>query len=483
MEKNKLYKIIELCCLSLALLSATLLVPQIQELLIAFGEHLVGRPLQHESWHIFLTSKSLFLVICFIGSATLLHIGFRKNFSFKQLILIFLVFFGIAETVSFLIQSSMNNDITWGDFDRQRTFCTYALHGINPFLYVGSETQMVENCVLIPEYWSTSPWGLVLGNLFYPGFLSIATGRIYFAFLCILSTAALSFSLYTKTKTMQKEFHIFAALFPLFTALLWLLPHANCARILICFLILACINREKTIFSGILLGIVMIKPQTGLLVCLAFLLQKRFKPIFIAAAIDFISWGIAALLTKTSPLALLKDFLSIKDVGGVKAYNGLFTFLKILTPENSIPLILSMGAGIIFVITFHFLWKTENRELDSAFSFVPTFIATTFWSYRHDYDFALLVVPAIFYVYAFLSSNRKSKSRTYLIFAAFCMFKPTISGFIRPILSLFRFTTDETIRALSFYLPYDLGLIIIAIISVKLNRLKGIAHETTSPRI
>ena len=64
------------------------------------------------------------------------------------------------------------------DFLGQWKLCAYALRGIDPYPLIGVETPAVKELGIIPAYWGTTPYGLLLGNLFYAGFLAMATATL-----------------------------------------------------------------------------------------------------------------------------------------------------------------------------------------------------------------------------------------------------------------------------------------------------------------
>lgn len=475
MESKTLKNLASVCCIIIAFASLALIFPYSRELILNFGERLLRRPFNYRSvWNIRLVTFGF----TGLGLSGLLFASTKKKIGSKMLMLIGLTVLCIIETCSFIAVSYAREDITWGDFDNQWKFCAYTLHGINPFLHVGSQIAPIEEIGIIPEYWSTSPWGLILSNIFYPGFLSIGIGRIYYVVLCVVTTIAVSLALYKETQNEDKLFRVFAVSFPLYTVLLWLLPHANCSRIMICLAILVCLYSERQIFSGILLGIILIKPQLAGLICLEFLFQKKFKALVIAALIDFLAWGAASLLTKTAPLMLLKDFLAI-NTGGDYCYRGILTFLVKYGANSNVILLINMILGVVFVTAFHFVWGKDDSTLGTFFAFFPAWVATNFWSYQHLYDRAMLFIPVMFFAYTLFCSTDKNRSRFCATGLIYCTFFYTITTILG--MCIYAITREE--QGINFDKTiYDFGLIAISIIFVALNKKNALYAKTDTPR-
>lgn len=65
------------------------------------------------------------------------------------------------------------------DFHGQWALCAYTLRGIDPYPIIGLTTPTLEDIGIIPAAWSTTPWGLILGNFFYPGFMTLDFGGLF----------------------------------------------------------------------------------------------------------------------------------------------------------------------------------------------------------------------------------------------------------------------------------------------------------------
>lgn len=265
------------------------------------------------------------------------------------------------------------------DFHGQWALCAYTLRGIDSYAITGLTTPTLEDIGIIPAAWSTTPWGLILGNFFYPGFLTPENAAIYFLALNMI------FLLITTTE-LAKRFKFAVPVLPAFLASFFISSYfGNAGAVICCLLILTCLcAEEQPILAGVLLSLAMVKPQVALPICFALLFRKNFKVLSTAALIDCAAWGISALITNQTPLTLLTEFLSVNTGGGF-AFAGLFTLAFI---ENTpIATGLSMLVGILFIrLTF--------RD-EKYFWACPAFLTTTFFAYSFHNEFFVLIMPAL----------------------------------------------------------------------------------------
>lgn len=337
------------------------------------------------------------------------------------------------------------------DFLGQWKLCAYALRGIDPYPLVGVETSVIDELGIIPKYWGTTPWGLLLGNLFYLGFLEMTTAafipttsvslgsdlkayreinfayepaEIYFILLNVLLMFTIAVIMFKLFKPISRKLAWTASLLAIFSfaQLIPLIGTGNASSIVCCLLILICLLQENyPKLSGILLAFAMVKPQLALIFCLTLLLMRRFKIIFIAAAIDIIAWLIVSFMTETSPLILLTEFLAT-DIGGSINYSGIFT---LFTASNyKLAMYLSMVAGITYVLIGHRFLKDCKI---CAFKFIPACIASTFWCYSFYNDFYILILPAIVCVYIMIETREIKIPFSLALFMTFGVFLWMIS--------------------------------------------------------
>ncbi len=316
------------------------------------------------------------------------------------------------------------------DFLGQWKLCAYALRGIDPYPLIGVKVPAVEELGSIPKDWGTTPYGLLLGNLFYAGFLAMSMAafipdaqnsfqkalgayratnaplepaEIYFIVLNVIFLLATAIIIFQTFKNLSKKLawtSVLLAIFS-FSLLIPLKNTGNASSIICCMLILIAFCHEKyPKLSGILLAFAMVKPQLALIFCLTLLLMRRFKILFIAAAIDISAWLIVSFITKTGPSVLLTEFLAT-GAGGDKSYAGIFTLFT--ASDHHLAVGLSMLAGIIYVCIGH---KLLSECKISVFKFFPACIALTFWCYSFYNEFYILVLPVIVCVYVMIESNK-----------------------------------------------------------------------------
>lgn len=295
------------------------------------------------------------------------------------------------------------------DFLGQWKLCAYALHGIDPYPLIGIEKPLIDSIGIVPLKWNTTPWGLLLGNLFYPGFLPMKIARtiprtassithelklhhhleaaeIYFAIINLIALLAVAF---TFSITFKNPAIVLLSIFSVYF-MIPLIVTGNADGIISCFLILSCLLWDKyPKITGLLLAFAMIKPQNALIFCFEFLLLRQFQIVFIAAVIDVVAYLLVSLMTKTNPVKLMKEFL-FSGSDNEYAYYGIFT--PLLPPK--ISMYSSMIFGVLYVGIFHCLMSEC-----SIFRFVPVCIAATFWCYSFYNGFYVLILPIAVYVY------------------------------------------------------------------------------------
>ena len=311
----------------------------------------------------------------------------------------------------------------------QWKLCAYALRGIDPYPLIGAEVPFVKELGIIPANWGTTPYGLLLGNLFYAGFLAMSTAElipstpfstskdlaayrvdnvafepaeIYFIALNVILLLATAVIIFQTFKNFSRKSAWTSAFLAIFSSLLMtpLINTGNAGGIICCLLILICLLQEDyPKLSGILLAFAMVKPQLALIFCVTLLLMRRFKIILIAAAIDITAWLIVSFMLQTSPITLLTEFLAT-GAGGSNNYAGIFTLFT--ASDYRLAMLLSMFAGIVYVFIGH---KFLSDCKIGAFKFFPACIASTFWCYSFYNDFYILILPIAVCVYLMIESN------------------------------------------------------------------------------
>ena len=266
----------------------------------------------------------------------------------------------------------VDRGIFFDDFTGQWQLCAYALRGIDPYPLIGIETPPIEELGAIPRGWGTAPWGLLLGNFFYAGFLKLDAAQAFFFVLNLMWLILTASLFFVKTRELST-----AAMFLCSAGFLIAMCTGNaggmiCAILLICSLI----AESLPIFAGVLLAMAMVKPQVALAFCVLFLIRRQWKLLITAALIDLAAWLGSAMLVDRSPLVLLQEFFAA-NVGGGSQFSGIFTLL-LDNPMHA--MLLSMAVGAAFIA---FLRTTDAACLASAF-----------WSYSYFNEFYALTLPA-----------------------------------------------------------------------------------------
>ena len=260
------------------------------------------------------------------------------------------------------------------DFAGQWRLCAYTLKGVDPYQIIGVEPALIDEIGVIPQGWGTSPWGLILGNFFYAGFLPLPTAEIYFVAINFILLAITARAFY-----LASDKNVWALiLFACPASMIISTVTGNAGGAICCLLLLCLLTCERRPFlTAVMLSIAMVKPQTALAFCLLFLFQRRWRILLTATAIDLGAWLISARTVGQSPIDLLREFFSA-DIGGGSQFSGLFTLL-IDVPLQSIALSMLVGAAFIFML------RKKN--------WAPC-LASAFWSYTYFNEFYLLALPA-----------------------------------------------------------------------------------------
>ncbi|MBQ9479525.1 MAG: DUF2029 domain-containing protein, partial [Selenomonadaceae bacterium] len=242
----------------------------------------------------------------------------------------------------------------------------------------------------IPEGWGTSPWGCLLGNLFYAGYLNYFEAAVQFVLVNGVLIALAAWCLFTRLRHLPLPTALMISLSLVAAPNFWRALHqGNCGGMIGCLLIIACLLVDRRpILAGLALAFAMVKPQAALLICFAFLLQKKYRPLIVAALIDLSAWAVTSIMVERSPLTLLREFLS-SDIGG-NAFKGILTLAKDDLPDGGWVMPLSMLIGIAFVFVVQ---RSIERSASVGLEiFMPASVAATFWSYSWDNDRFILFI-------------------------------------------------------------------------------------------
>ncbi len=288
--------------------------------------------------------------------------------------------------------------ISFYDFAGQWKLTAYALQGIDPYPLIGADYAVIDSIGIIPKGWGTSPWGLLLGNIFYPGFMSMENAIRFFMAINIALIIITSLSAFFKFKKTSIHLGIYAFLCAIFS--FWFMQSftlGNAGAGICCLLLLVIFYYDThPDLAGVLLGLSMIKPQTALIIYFVLLLMKKYRVVLISSAVVFLSLIIVSALIQTNPINLINEFLNVR-IGNNESYSGIFTLMFINKPF--LAMILSMLIGVLLTGFFYYLLPPN---LYKTFCFYPVCLISTFWSYSFYNEFYILLLPLMICIYSIL---------------------------------------------------------------------------------
>ncbi len=308
----------------------------------------------------------------------------------------------LLNVMLFFLMKATN--LPWADFDGHWRICAYTLRGVDAYQQIGVNPPIFEDIGIIPIGWGTSPWGMLLGNLFYPGYMSFEIAGKYFFILNIVILLITATIFYFKAAKISQTLGIFATVFFIFSASFGIpLTCGNAGGMICCLLLICCVCYEDfPILSGILLSIAMIKPQAALPICFALLLQKRFKVLITAAAIDLSALLIVSILIQKAPWTIINEFLH-SNIGSGGQFAGIF---QLAFENTNTAMAASMLAGLIFVYILHTILRRKNLGI---FTMYPACIASSFWCYSFFSELYILLLPVLFCLNIMLQTKERLK--------------------------------------------------------------------------
>lgn len=277
--------------------------------------------------------------------------------------------------------------------------CAYTLRGVDPLPLIGGPAALPE-IGAIPAGFSTMPWAAVPSNVFYAGFLPLQAASRY---IWCLHPAAALVTAWTLLRALRGRTDRLtlaaAALAPAAHFSMWYSLHfGNAGGVIACLLVTAVLLVDAhPILAGLLIGLSMTKPQVSAVICLAFLLNRKYKTLLTGAALSVAGWAAMSLLTGTGPAALVREALNA-GVASDGQYLGLFSGLAFLGVPRLLVLLLSALAGMAYAVLLGLrVRRTVPGDTPEAraLSYVPAFVASVFWFYKNGTDYAALALPAI----------------------------------------------------------------------------------------
>lgn len=294
----------------------------------------------------------------------------------------------------------------------------YTLNGYNPYPLIGTDGP-IESFNDIPENFSTVPWGCSLGNVFYGGFFSSDTAYVYnlimhFVFLVLTMIVICKAG---KSYLDAKDCSVMVLMLCSHFCFMYSVFFANAGGIICSMLIIAIyLVANHPWMSAIFLSLAMVKPQIAGVVCIIFLLNRKWKTLILAAAIDIAGWIATSLLTDTGFFTLLTQTFS-SGTASTEQYLGLFSLLHRFGLPKGIVLGINVVLGSAYSV---YLWKylKDNgiKSENSLILYAPACIASTFWLYKNGTDYFLLTFASVFFAILFLKKamTLKDKIVTYI---------------------------------------------------------------------
>ena len=284
-----------------------------------------------------------------------------------------------------------NGYVSFCDFAGQWKLCAYALQGIDPYPLIGSNHAVIESVGTIPKGWGASPWGLLLGNIFYPGFLSFDNAKIYFVMINLVLLCITALCVSRKLQKISKRLSWYSFVCSLFSFWsVYSIEQGNAGCGICCLLLLVILYHETCpIFSGFLLGLAMVKPQITLILCVAFLVIKCYRVVITSFLVVLVSLLAISGIVHNDPVSLIYEFLNA-GIGNNQNYAGIFTLLFMNNKFLAMTLSMLTGTVLVGVLT-HCLPKNIYKP----FYFFPACLVGTFWSYSFYNEFYILLLPLL----------------------------------------------------------------------------------------
>lgn len=270
----------------------------------------------------------------------------------------------------------------WWDFDGQWAISQHLCHGADP--YLPAPPDAVDHLAPIPQGWGTSPWGLVLGQVFYPGWLSLSRARAYYIIM-YMGLYVVAAVVLCRQCRCRKRAMLLAGLGSV--GYLWPMLMGNAGGMMALMAVGALALRHRHPYmAGVLLAMAMVKPQMALPLCLYLLLTRHLRLLATAAAVDVAAWGVASLVLHRMPWTLLGEFAHA-SIGSPDMYVGLLTPLAPLLPHPSMAMYLGMALALTYAVALHY---TLRRQGEMA-QLLAWCVTAAVWCYSWGNEFAILL--------------------------------------------------------------------------------------------
>ncbi|MGN1376159.1 MAG: glycosyltransferase 87 family protein [Prevotella sp.] len=281
--------------------------------------------------------------------------------------------------------------LLWIDFEGQWLICRHIIEGINPYLHTECNPFHVEDLSPVPVDYGTSPWGCITGMLFYPGFLSYGAARIWFVVFAALLYVTVAVYAYSKAAADNQKYVVILSL--LGTVAYWYSVRFGNAGSIMCILLMFAVMLKDghRFLAGVCLAVALVKPQVSLLICLYLLLDKKYITLFVAASINILAYACIAVILKTGPVELLRQFFAC-NIGGQDMYHGIMSMLSPALFDYNTAMYASMLVGTLYAVVMYYFMKRSKNITDWRLS-LPFFLASAFWSYSSWGNEYLIMLP------------------------------------------------------------------------------------------
>jgi hypothetical protein len=284
----------------------------------------------------------------------------------------------------------------------------YFFHGKDPYRLMTGQDAPIEGIGMMNKGMpGTMPWGPVLSQIIFPGFLPFSAAVLWGLALFIGLFAVICFMV--KNLVLKKTGSILIALFTIAVVLAQYgfapeLKWLNIGGHVVGLLLIACLLDDKKygIIVGVLLGFAMIKPQLAILFFLPHLARKNYKVIIAGVITVVVPYLINAAMFGYNPITQLLDYYEISAVTQVANGHAYFGFFDPLTKWFGVdPLVLSpIQMFICFIVCLILCIKFRNAPNYLLFS-IPAVISTL-WTYSNEVNLpvlALLIIAIILEIF------------------------------------------------------------------------------------
>ncbi len=293
------------------------------------------------------------------------------------------------------------------------------------------------------------PWGKLLGNLIYPGFLPYGVVVIYYLLLLCICTGLAGW--YISGWIREKEIRIWESRDNiLFSVCLLVMPfywidvfcNGNWGGAFCIFLMLAAFFIEKNPWiASLLLAMAMIKPQNAALFLLVVLAKKKFKIVCQTVGVIIAGWAGTEVYMRIwehfretgtretaygSVAAIIKGYSGNGKgaEGGVPDFfmYGILDKLVDLGVSSYVALIGSALLGILFVLFVMFYirnCKTLSEDWVVLFSIAA--LGSVFWSYKTPCDEVIVVLCNLLCILYWKYGEHDLKEVIWLLFYLVCI--------------------------------------------------------------